>query len=529
MNAEEKLASIFQQKKTAPFLFIGSGFTRHYLDSPTWLEILEKFAPKHINSYISSIGETNLPKIAQIVGKEINDHFWNLPTNDPFKQKIQDKITTPTAVLRYQIAEELKKLDINNIDSKYNDEIKLLQHINIDGIITTNWDDILEQLFPKYTKLVGQEDLLTMHSYCIGEIYKIHGCIHQPATMILTEEDYSNFSKKNTYLAAKLITIFLEHPIIFLGYSISDPNIQDILKSIIACLSSKKLNDLKNNLFFVEWNPSPDTSMNIYNHEFQNNGVIIPTTRIFTHDYTPIYRAINSFEREIPAPVLRHYKKQFYQIVYAEKPEKQLYVIDEKDIDYNKDIQFVVGFGAIQKYNSAVGYVGMSAANLFSDLILEDKKYDPISILTKTRPNLSGLLPQYKYLNQIGITSEEEYTQNKLGLNGPLNSLTSFQVNQYKNQAEHETKGKSIEDIVKNTDPKKVCVFIPYMQITEPDLPHILDFLKKNFHDFMIKKTYGSSYTSHYRKLACLYDWLKYGWLPQNESKKIITKRLKFK
>ena len=67
------------------------------------------------------------------------------------------------------------------------------------------------------------------------------------------------------------------------------------------------------------------------------------------------------------------------------------------------------------------------------------------------------------------------------------------------------------------------------MQITEPDLPHILDFLKKNFHDFMIKKTYGSSYTSHYRKLACLYDWLKYGWLPQNESKKIITKRLKFK
>ena len=324
MNAEEKLASIFQQKKTAPFLFIGSGFTRHYLDSPTWLEILEKFAPKHINSYISSIGETNLPKIAQIVGKEINDHFWALPTNDPFKQKIQDKITTPTAVLRYQIAEELKKLDINNIDSKYNDEIKLLQHINIDGIITTNWDDILEQLFPKYMKLVGQEDLLTMHSYCIGEIYKIHGCIHQPATMILTDEDYSNFSKKNTYLAAKLITIFLEHPIIFLGYSISDPNIQDILKSIIVCLSSKKLNDLKNNLFFVEWNPSPDTPMNIYNHEFQNNGVIIPTTRIVTHDYTPIYRAINSFEREIPAPVLRHYKKQFYQIVYAEKPEKAI-------------------------------------------------------------------------------------------------------------------------------------------------------------------------------------------------------------
>ena len=55
MDNEKKLASIFQQKKTAPFLFIGSGFTRHYLNSPTWLQILEKFAPRHINSYISSI------------------------------------------------------------------------------------------------------------------------------------------------------------------------------------------------------------------------------------------------------------------------------------------------------------------------------------------------------------------------------------------------------------------------------------------------------------------------------------------
>ena len=231
MDNEKKLASIFQQKKTAPFLFIGSGFTRHYLNSPTWLQILEKFAPRHINSYISSIG-TDLPKIARIVGEEINSHFWNLPDHDPLKQKIQEKITTSTAVLRFKIAEYLKKLNIKDINPQYNEEIELLQHINIDGIITTNWDDVLEQLFPKYTKLVGQEDLLTMHSYCIGEIYKIHGCIHQPETMILTDDDYNDFSKRNTYLAAKLITIFLEHPIIFLGYSISDPNIQKILKSL---------------------------------------------------------------------------------------------------------------------------------------------------------------------------------------------------------------------------------------------------------------------------------------------------------
>lgn len=511
MDNEKKLASIFQQKKTAPFLFIGSGFTRHYLNSPTWLQILEEFAPRHINSYISSIG-TDLPKIARVVGEEINSNFWKLPDDDPFKQKIQEKITTSTAVLRFKIAEHLKKINIKDINPQYNEEIELLQHINIDGIITTNWDDVLEQLFPKYTKLVGQEDLLTMHSYCIGEIYKIHGCIHQPETMILTDDDYNDFSKRNTYLAAKLITIFLEHPIIFLGYSISDPNIQKILKSIIECLSSKKLNDLKDNLFFIEWDPAPEHSMSIYNHEFQNNGIIIPTTRIVTHDYAPIYKAINSFEREIPAPVLRHYKKQFYQIVYSEKPEKQLCVIDEKDIDNNKDIQFVVGFGAIQKYNSAVGYVGMTAIDLFSDLIIEEKNYDPINILTKTRSSLSGLLPLYKYLRGIGINSDVEYKKNKLGLNYSLNSLTSFQVSQYKRQAANETKEMSIEDVIRDIDPKKVCVFVPYLKINKSDIPHIQRFLKDNFNDFMINNKYNSGYTTHYRKLACFYDWLKYGW-----------------
>ena len=55
--------------------------------------------------------------------------------------------------------------------------------------------------------------------------------------------DDISFEKKNPYLAAKLLTIFTEHPIIFIGYSLTDENILKILNSIAQCLTSDNLQD----------------------------------------------------------------------------------------------------------------------------------------------------------------------------------------------------------------------------------------------------------------------------------------------
>ena len=417
---KEELIGIIKNKKSAPFLFLGSGFTKHYLNTPTWEELLSRFASKHINAYYTSLGTYDLSVIASEIAKEENKSFWDLPNDNKFKQSFQDKAISTSSVLKYKIATFLKELTHNSIPEKYTEELELLKTINIDGIITTNWDDLIEILLPKLTKYVGQEELIFSSVLNIGEIYKVHGCVYQPETMVLTKEDYNGFNDKNTYLAAKLITIFIEHPIVFIGYSINDSNIKEILSSIVKCLNQEKIKKLQNNLFFVEWNPDENSDFMIQPHDItMEHGFILPVTRIITHEYKPVYECLATFERGIPTHLLRLYKKQFYEIVFSEKPEKQLYALPGKDIDVTPNIQVVYGFGAIDKYKSAVGYTGLKAINLFRDIVDNNGNYEHEIILTKTIPELrknTKFIPCYKYLKAVGIISDETYNRSDLNL-----------------------------------------------------------------------------------------------------------------
>lgn len=61
---------IIRNKKSAPFLFLGSGFTRHYLNTPDWEGLLSHFSKKHINAYYTSLNTNELSKVATEIAKE---------------------------------------------------------------------------------------------------------------------------------------------------------------------------------------------------------------------------------------------------------------------------------------------------------------------------------------------------------------------------------------------------------------------------------------------------------------------------
>lgn len=511
---KEELMQKLSQKNHAPFLFLGSGFSRHYLDTPDWKGILEKFSPKHINQYYSMLNTDSLPKIAESIAKDLTEDFWNLPDSDPDKQRYTDKINDQSILLKIRISDYLKEKSLIEFPKKYSEEINLLKSLCIDGIITTNWDDAIERMFPKFTKFIGQQELIFAPTYSIGEIYKIHGCFRDPKSLILTESDYKDYNDKNAYLAAKLTTIFIEHPIIFIGYSISDRNIIDLLRSLVCCMDKKNLNKLRDNLFFVDWSTSENKVFQVDNYSISlNNDKVLPVTRIETNSYYDIYECLSKYERSIPANLLREYKKQFYEIVVSDKPERQLYVLPDSKIDADSKIQVVYGFGAISMYKSAIGYTGLNVTDLLRDII-KDEGWDAYQILTKSIPNLRKnggkniFLPVYKYLSNIGIKSSVDYSTNQLGINIPLRTLSAFQSYKFPKTDKCLSLKEAIDKY--NATVWKVIALIPYLCIKDEELDVLREFISIHFNEFLVKPK--SNYSTYMRKLICFYDWRKYGW-----------------
>ncbi|MCV3265123.1 SIR2 family protein (plasmid) [Vibrio harveyi] len=136
---------------------------------------------------------------------------------------------TKDSYIKYEVASYINGL-ADKFDVKanaYRDEIESLRKVKPHSIITTNYDDALEKIFPDYHKVVGQE-IVRANYTSYGEILKMHGCSSQYETIVLTAEDYTDFNKRKKYLSAKLLTYFAEHPLFFFGYSATDTNIKGI-------------------------------------------------------------------------------------------------------------------------------------------------------------------------------------------------------------------------------------------------------------------------------------------------------------
>lgn len=89
----------------------------------------------------------------------------------------------------------------------------------------------------------------------IGEIFKIHGCLTLPQTLVVNESDYSRFDEAHKYLSAKLLTYFIEHPLIFIGYRADDPNIKAILYDVYQMVRAST-SDVIPNIYILQWDPS---------------------------------------------------------------------------------------------------------------------------------------------------------------------------------------------------------------------------------------------------------------------------------
>lgn len=517
MDIESKLIEIFRSRSGGPFLFLGSGFSRRYLGLEDWKGLLSKFCVtgKPFEYYLST-ANGNYPKAAALLAKNFNEYWWGSPEFADSVETYRSVIKDETSALRIEVSKYLTTLDQSVANaSVYREEVALLANLNVDGIITTNWDLFIEQLFPDYKTYIGQEELLFSNPQEIGEIYKIHGCSTRPDSLILTSSDYEQFNQKNAYLAAKLITLFVEHPVVFVGYSISDENISALLKAISACIGRENIEQLRKNLIFVQRLSDGDEA-GVTDTYLTIDGVQIPLVLVRTDDFLPIYRAIDSTKRRIPARVLRYCKEQLFELVRSSVPESKICVVDIDDIDSKDDVEFVVGVGVARKHQeslSTIGYGGIGVNELFSDLLRSGNSLDPKKVLENTAPNAcrdSPNVPVFFYLRKCGISDSVSYKESGYHLDRAVKR-------DFKNLGNESSKkifnrryaDMNFDQLLASCTPECASTFIPFLDLKSIDLDRFRDFLIDNEAKF---DSTNSSYASHFKKLASIYDWLKWGW-----------------
>jgi hypothetical protein len=179
MSLKSEILEHLRQFHTAPFLFVGSGLSRRYLGIDNWTGLLRHMSAltDRPYEYYRASGEGKEPQIATEIAKDLHVKWWDDDQFANSREAFKSDTINKESALKIEIAKliEQKSRSIQEI-SKLQKELDTLRSATIDGIITTNWDLLLEELFPDYKIFVGQEELLFTSSQSVGEIYKIHGC-----------------------------------------------------------------------------------------------------------------------------------------------------------------------------------------------------------------------------------------------------------------------------------------------------------------------------------------------------------------
>lgn len=523
MNSfENTLANHLDKFDNAPFLFVGSGLSRRYLGLEDWEGLLRQFAslnPKPFE-YYRSTANGDLPKTATEIARDFHDVWWSSEDFEASREMYEGEAVHRESALKIEIAKHIIEVSEGaQYDETSLDELGLLEEVMIDGIITTNYDLLLEQLFPDLKVFVGQEELMFSAPQGIGEIYKIHGSATQPNSLVITEADYNKFHDRNPYLAAKLTTVFVEHPIIFLGFSLNDPNVNFILRAIASCLTNANIDRLRDRLLFVQWEPSTELPTMTFSN-IVTDGYTIPITLITANSFTPVFQVLTSLKRRFPVRLLRKLKEHVYDLVKTNDPNGNLYVQDiDDDIDLN-EVDVVLGVGAISAFNNSirdVGYKSITRDKLLHDVLYDSEKLDPEKIVKDVLPKLlkgQKYVPVFKYLRSSSYL-DDNGKLNDTSLDKRVIAAANKDLNHFAPPKYYREKGSGVltnaSDFIRLTElyrPGDVIMYAPLLP--ESSLLHddVFSFIDSNFN--MLADPKNSVEYTQFIKMICLYDYLRY-------------------
>lgn len=518
------IQDVISRFNTTPFLFAGAGITRRYFDLPGWEDLLRQFAARinpdrfayqayKARAEMADCPNGVLPMVASLIQKDFDEKWYSdegIRSLDEQGLRLVDSGVSP---FKAEIAALITSSSVSN--PEYVEEIKKLKSIskkNLAGVITTNYDLFFETLFEDYKSYVGQDELVFSPIQGIAEIYKIHGSVSKPDSIVINDQDYQTFYDKGKYLAAKLMTIFMEYPIIFIGYSITDSNIRNILKDIVACLPGSKFEKLQERFVFIEHKRGIQNAV-VSSHSIDLDGRILNMTKITTDNFKPIFDAIGTKKAGISVKLLRRFKEEIYTYVVTAEPGPLMQVAELEDGKIDED-KLCVSIG-LTSTTGEYGLKNLIDANLwYRDIITYE--LDALGFSYKQRLDLSfattfkglnGLFPVHKYLAQV----EGDYPVVRSHAANSFEELISATIREWR---KYVAQYDSVFDLweTEKGDPIKAVRLLsclPEQKIKTEELYNVLHEILITDENALLRSDGG--FSTNLKRLIRIYDYLRWG------------------
>lgn len=508
-----------------PIVFIGSGISKRYLDKfPSWEELLEYFwnmLNKEIDFYAYLNNTRN--KIRELhplaadseikyltnieAGTEIetnfNAAFYKEEVKiDNFTQK--DAYSQDISPFKKALSERFSTYDLRTgLDEEFEFFKRFLNKTQI--VLTTNYDNLIEDSFNSINangikKYVGQTGFFEQ-TYGWAEIYKLHGTSEDPNSIVISKSDYEKFDKNSILISAKIISLLMNSPIIFLGYSLTDMNIRKIIHDFSSSLTPTEVKKMGSKIVIIERSEGKD---DFEEFQYYENELGCEYTVIRTDNFKAIYSKISQINQGISPAEVRRYHHVIKQLIVdsGKKGSLNALLIAPEQLDEIEkrigDENLVVALGDAAYIFKMPDFISYIYDYFFSENNI------PTEIGLRFLANQGGRVPFMKITKGVDIDQttlypkEKEKIKQRIAKDKDASSLISSIP------PSNKRKYRSLNEIVTQNYKKDKGFEIVGYNALNLDRVELLNYIKENI--VKLKEDGTGVVSSSFRRLIMIYD-----------------------
>lgn len=518
----KKILDYLVEENEFPIIFIGSGISKRYLNGyPSWIELLESlwYESKQEGNFYGYLSKVR-DELSQ--GRDVPEYILDYEVNIRVATELERAINgmfsddeiAIDGINHKQVYEEklspFKSLICNKFKSytildEMQEEYKLFKEMinKAQILMTTNYDSFIEDSYNEMSKVpvktyVGQRGFFEQTTG-FAELYKIHGCSSESNSIIITERDYNKFDKDSVLISAKIISMLLNSPVIFIGYSLKDRNIRTIIKDFTSSLTNEELIRLEKRLIVIEWQENEEKII----EGIENDPELgCRFTTIRTNNYSEIYSKIQKINQGVSPAEIRRYQHVIKKLIVERGKEGALETVllspsqlNEAD-DISNQKKLVVAIG-----DSTLVFIMPTLITYIYDYIANKQQQD-IETILRFIATQQGRIPFIKYVTEENIENANLSNREKEKLRKRIKDYTD--INEQKDSIKTYYRNKySITDI-QNLELKEYMEYSTIsFNIDNLNLDEVKDYILNKLE---ILKKNNQPLKSELRKLILIYD-----------------------